>query len=77
MFSFDVFFTGMSAQAAVERALDFMNERVLGAGGAICITRKGEIGFHFTTQRMAWAFIKQGIFKWGLNPGEMCQEYLK
>lgn len=60
----------MGAQKAVERSLQFMNSRVKGAGGAICISASGEVGFHFTTVRMAWAFAKGGDLTWGLDPNE-------
>ena len=67
--------TGLySAQTALENSLELMSKRVNGAGGAICISAKGETAFHFTTERMAWAAVKNNTLNWGLNPGENEQE---
>ena len=60
----------MSAQNAVEEALKTMHLRVQGAGGAICISASGTPAFHFTTEKMAWAFVKADQISWGLDPKE-------
>ena len=44
-----------------------MLERVGGRGGAIMVTRDGEVGRHYTTKRMAWASLnKRGELDSGL-----------
>jgi len=68
---------GIGAKSAVEQSLEFMNKRVKGAGGAICISATGEAAFHFTTERMAWAIVKDDILSWGLDPGELNEEKLQ
>ena len=70
-------FKGIGAKSAVEQSLEFMNKRVKGAGGAICISATGEAAFHFTTERMAWAVVKDDILSWGLDPGELNEEKLQ
>lgn len=54
-----------------------MSKRVQGAGGAICISATGEAAFHFTTERMAWAIVKDDVLSWGLDPSESNEEKLQ
>ncbi|KAK3092679.1 hypothetical protein FSP39_005815 [Pinctada imbricata] len=61
---------GLSAQEATEKALQSMANRVQGSGGAVTVSKDGDIGKHFTTERMAWSWIKDGQLHYGLNPGE-------
>ncbi|XP_041350653.1 isoaspartyl peptidase/L-asparaginase-like [Gigantopelta aegis] len=61
---------GLSPQEASESALRSMAERVSGSGGVITISNHGNVGKHFTTERMAWAWLKEGQMHYGLNPGE-------
>lgn len=60
----------MSPESALERALERMETKVKGAGGAICISANGEAAFRFTTERMAWAMVKADVLSWGLDPNE-------
>ncbi|XP_078313886.1 isoaspartyl peptidase/L-asparaginase-like isoform X2 [Crassostrea virginica] len=62
--------SGMSAQAASEAALQKMAARVKGHGGVVTVGKDGDIGMHFTTERMAWSWIKAGKLHYGLNSGE-------
>lgn len=64
------FILGMNAQDAVVAGLEYMKNRVQGYGGAICVSNNGEIGVHFTTEQMAWAYRKGNIMHYGLNPNE-------
>jgi len=68
---------GVAVQSAVQQSLEFMGKRVQGAGGAICISATGEAAFHFTTERMAWAIVKDDVLSWGLDPGELNEEKLQ
>ena len=66
-----MFTTGVSAQAAVEQTLQYMTDRVGGSGGAIAVTKDGEVGVAFNTSGMAWAMIQtDGQLKSGIYPGE-------
>ena len=47
-----------------------MTQRLSGAGGAVVVSNRGDIGFHFTTERMAWAWAKSGTVHYGINPGD-------
>lgn len=47
-----------------------MANRVKGHGGVVTVSKDGDIGKHFTTERMAWAWIKAGKLHYGLNCGE-------
>lgn len=66
----------MEAQKAVEQSLQLMNSKVKGAGGAFCISASGQVAFHFTTKRMAWATAKENTLSWGLDPNEHWTENL-
>ncbi|XP_014664627.1 PREDICTED: isoaspartyl peptidase/L-asparaginase-like [Priapulus caudatus] len=65
--------TGMSAQDATELALDYMYRRTEGAGGAIVLDNKGNVGLHFTTDFMAWAYVKDDVMHHGLVPDTIHQ----
>ncbi|MFW9922513.1 MAG: isoaspartyl peptidase/L-asparaginase [Candidatus Thorarchaeota archaeon] len=57
---------GQSPNNAVIRALDDMKKKVQGNGGAIIIDKNSEIGFYFTSKRMAWAYVKNDVLKSGI-----------
>lgn len=65
---------GLSTQTAAERALEYMEQRVGGAGGVIAINNKGEIGKHFTTERMPWATISEKTLEYGIEPKDHYRE---
>ena len=67
---------GITPKLAIESILNEMALRVQGHGGAIAINRYGEIGHAFTTQRMAWASIKDNTLQFGLNIDENHEEKL-
>eukprot|EP00941_MAST-03F_sp_MAST-3F-sp1_P001490 g1490.t1 len=57
-------------QGAVNRALNFMRDRVNGYGGVIAIDGNGQIGIGHTTKRMAWASaqeINKGTVQGGIE----------
>ena len=56
----------MSAQKAVESGLDMMYRRVGGEGGCIAIDLRGNVGIHFTTQGMAWAYCQSNLLHHGI-----------
>ncbi|XP_070535827.1 isoaspartyl peptidase/L-asparaginase-like [Ptychodera flava] len=67
---------GLSPQAAAQKAIEHMFQRVNGTGGLIVVNNKGEIGFYSNTERMAWASLQSSTLQFGLEPGEkIVQEY--
>ncbi|XP_071795523.1 isoaspartyl peptidase/L-asparaginase-like isoform X2 [Asterias amurensis] len=60
---------GDNAQQAAERAISYMSSRVHGSGGTIAVSKTGDIGISFSTERMAWAWAKSGSMHFGINPG--------
>lgn len=61
---------GLSTQEAADRALAYMADRVHGYGGVIVIGKNSEVSKSFTTEKMTWAFIKEGNLHHGIRPGE-------
>lgn len=62
--------TGKVVSEAIEKALQYMGDRVQGAGGAIAVCPSGEWAAEFTTERMAWACVDGEALHYGLNPQE-------
>lgn len=67
---------GLSTQNAAEKALQFMEKRVGGAGGVIAVNKEGEIGKHFTTERMVWAALCEDQLTYGIEPKDNFSEML-
>ena len=65
---------GMGGSEAITAALDFMVGRVGGDGGAVAISREGEVGVEWNSERMAWAYVREGVLHYGCNRGEDFQE---
>lgn len=63
-------FLGLDPSDAVNSSLNFMGKRVGNAGGAICINAKGQAGFGFNSERMAWAKITTKDTSSGVEPGD-------
>ncbi|XP_069462290.1 isoaspartyl peptidase/L-asparaginase-like [Ambystoma mexicanum] len=61
---------GKVPKEAADAGLSYMKNRVHGHGGVIVISKSGDWAARFTTQRMAWAAVKEGLLHYGLNPGE-------
>ncbi|KAH8394439.1 hypothetical protein KR222_005256 [Zaprionus bogoriensis] len=66
----------LSAQAATEQQCRQMTQRLGGTGGAIAIDRNGELGISFTSRRMAWGYVLDGVIYYGIEPGQVLQEPL-
>ncbi|NHJ04692.1 MAG: peptidase T [Candidatus Heimdallarchaeota archaeon] len=49
---------GLNPLEAAKLSLQDMKSRVGGHGGLILLDKLGNIGFHFTTEKMVWAYIK-------------------
>lgn len=67
-------FSGFSPQEAADKALANMADRVHGYGGVIVLNKDGDVATSFTTERMSWAWAKDGTLHSGVNPGEDFQE---
>ncbi|XP_048701156.2 isoaspartyl peptidase/L-asparaginase isoform X1 [Caretta caretta] len=67
---------GKTPEEAADSSLHYMEKRVHGRGGVIIVSKTGEWTARFTTKRMAWAGIKEGVLMYGLNPGETIQEII-
>lgn len=59
-----------NAQTATESVINEMTKRCKGTAGAITIDKNGNIGIHFSSKRMAWAYIKGNELHYGINHGE-------
>lgn len=44
-----------------------MSARVGGSAGAIVISKDGKIGIGFSSPKMGWAFLKNGIIHYGIK----------
>ncbi|XP_004520081.1 probable isoaspartyl peptidase/L-asparaginase CG7860 isoform X1 [Ceratitis capitata] len=67
-------YCNMSAQEATEVACKEMTERLGGTGGAITIGPKGDIGISWTSKRMAWAYVRDNEFIYGIDHGKVLKE---
>lgn len=47
-----------------------MSARVSGTAGAIVIAKDGKIGIGFSSPKMAWAYLKDGIIHYGIKKGQ-------
>lgn len=65
-----------TAQQATECALKEMTERLTGTAGAITIDAHGQIGIHWNSKRMAWAYTKGKSIIYGINHNEQFEESL-
>ena len=62
--------TGLSPNEAASKALKNMAARVHGYGGVIALNNKGDVSTTFTTERMTWAYARDDVLHYGINPGE-------
>lgn len=62
--------SGLGPKQATELALTNMHERTGGTAGAITLSNKGQVGIHFNSKRMAWAYAQNGEIHSGINPDE-------
>ncbi|XP_043992161.1 isoaspartyl peptidase/L-asparaginase [Gambusia affinis] len=67
---------GKSVADASQLSLQYMGDRVQGAGGTIVVAPSGQWAATFTTKRMAWAAAVDGVLWFGINPEERLKEKL-
>ncbi|XP_058442715.1 probable isoaspartyl peptidase/L-asparaginase GA20639 [Malaya genurostris] len=60
-------FLGQSAQEATKNSCRSMTERLIGTAGAITIDFEGRVGISFTSERMAWAYLKGNTMHYGIE----------
>jgi len=61
---------GHPPETACDKALQSMFQTVGGQGGVIAVNKHGQVGRGFTTKRMAWAAVEEGVLKFGIEPNE-------
>lgn len=47
-----------------------MTTRVGGTAGAIVISKNGKIGIGFSSPKMAWAYLQNGVIHYGIKKGQ-------
>uniref|UniRef100_UPI0037E81D89 isoaspartyl peptidase/L-asparaginase n=1 Tax=Semicossyphus pulcher TaxID=241346 RepID=UPI0037E81D89 len=67
---------GKSVADSSQLSLQYMRDRVHGAGGAIVVTPSGQWAATFTTKRMAWAAVDHDVLWYGLDASERREEQL-
>ncbi|XP_071336974.1 isoaspartyl peptidase/L-asparaginase [Trachinotus anak] len=67
---------GKSVAEASQLSLQYMGDRVRGAGGAIVVSPSGQWAATFTTERMAWAAVENDDLWYGLDPNKRSKEKL-
>lgn len=60
----------MSAQEATAQVLEDMTRRFNQTAGVISIDPKGNLGIHFTSRRMSWAYQRGGELHFGIDKDE-------
>ncbi|KAL3050213.1 hypothetical protein OYC64_012281 [Pagothenia borchgrevinki] len=67
---------GKSLADSSQLSLQYMGDRVRGAGGAIVVSPSGQWAATFSTERMVWASVDQDVLWYGLHPKEKLNEKL-
>lgn len=67
---------GNSVSVSIMKSLEYMNLRVKGHGGAVAVSRYGDVGYSFSTPRMPWAYVKDNQLYYGMHPREHRKENL-
>jgi beta-aspartyl-peptidase (threonine type) len=52
---------GLSTQQTADRAVQLLTERVEGTAGLIVLNHEGQVGFAYSTKRMARAYLTEGM----------------
>lgn len=68
--------TGVPVNTSIQQSLEHMAKRVEGCGGAVAVSCSGEVGVGFSTPRMPWAYVKDGVLHYGIHPGQHLKEDL-
>ncbi|CAG9584753.1 unnamed protein product [Danaus chrysippus] len=65
---------GKDASAATKMAVEGMTKRLNNTAGAITLSKNGDVGIHFSSQRLAWAYIKSNKLFYGINHDEVFED---
>ncbi|XP_072931892.1 probable isoaspartyl peptidase/L-asparaginase GA20639 [Epargyreus clarus] len=65
---------GEDANTATRNAVTGMTSRLKNTAGAITLSKDGDVGIHFSSQRMAWAYIKNDQIFYGINQNQVLKE---
>lgn len=76
LLSFPYILPGKSAIESSQLALQYMGDRVRGAGGSVVVSPSGQWAAEFTTKRMSWAAVDKDNLWYGLDPGQRLKEAL-
>ncbi|XP_048485870.1 probable isoaspartyl peptidase/L-asparaginase CG7860 [Plutella xylostella] len=65
---------GLDAGTATKTAVNGMTKRLNNTAGAITLSKSGQVGVHFSSKRMSWAYIRDGKYYYGIEQGEVLSE---
>ncbi|XP_032524776.2 probable isoaspartyl peptidase/L-asparaginase GA20639 isoform X1 [Danaus plexippus] len=65
---------GKDASTATKMAVEGMTKRLNNTAGAITLSKNGDVGIHFSSQRLAWAYIKSNKLFYGINHDEVFED---
>lgn len=63
-------YMGENAETATRKVLQDMTARLTQTAGAITIDAAGNVGFYWTSEKMAWAFRKGDEVHYGIRHGD-------
>ncbi|XP_053608067.1 probable isoaspartyl peptidase/L-asparaginase CG7860 [Plodia interpunctella] len=66
--------SGLDAQTATMQAVEGMTSRLKNTAGAITLSKDGDVGIHFSSHRMSWAYVKDDKIFYGINHNETFEE---
>ncbi|KAJ2945991.1 hypothetical protein O0L34_g4910 [Tuta absoluta] len=66
--------SGVDANTATRNAVNDMTERLNNTAGAITLSKKGDVGVHFSSNRMAWAYVKENKVIYGIDQGQILED---
>ncbi|CAH2106271.1 unnamed protein product [Euphydryas editha] len=66
--------SGNDANTATKIAVDGMTNRLNNTAGAITLSKTGDVGINFSSNRMAWAYIKSNKIFYGIEKNEVHEE---
>lgn len=61
---------GEDAETATRFVLEDMTSRLTQTAGAITIDRTGNVGYYWTSEKMAWAYRRGEEVHWGIRIGD-------
>ncbi|CAB3229951.1 unnamed protein product [Arctia plantaginis] len=69
--------SGLDAQTATTKAVNGMTSKLKNTAGAITLSKDGNVGVHFSSKRMAWAYVKANLIFYGIEQSEILEEAYK